>query len=212
MGDELGRFRDDGYVILERRARRAGARRAHAPRSRRSSATARWAATTSRASDRPARLQPRRQGRRRSCAWPSTRASSSCSTRCCCPTSCLSTLQSIRLHPGETAQPWHTDDAFYLVPRPRPRARRLGDLGDRGLHRRQRRDRGDPRQPPLGDGASRTTRAHEVVPRDHARRLGDRLRRGALAPRRRQPHRRARASRSAPQYCQPWLRPQESQL
>jgi ectoine hydroxylase-related dioxygenase (phytanoyl-CoA dioxygenase family) len=31
----------------------------------------------------------------------------------------LSTMQSIRLHPGETAQPWHTDDAFYLVPRPR---------------------------------------------------------------------------------------------
>src|SRR4051794_5088285 len=33
----------------------------------------------------------------------------------------LSTLQSIRLHPGETAQPWHTDDAFYPVPRPRTR-------------------------------------------------------------------------------------------
>jgi ectoine hydroxylase-related dioxygenase (phytanoyl-CoA dioxygenase family) len=31
----------------------------------------------------------------------------------------LSTLQSIRLHPGETAQAWHTDDAFYLFPRPR---------------------------------------------------------------------------------------------
>ena len=33
----------------------------------------------------------------------------------------LSNLQSIRLHPGETAQPFHTDDAFYNVPRPRPR-------------------------------------------------------------------------------------------
>jgi ectoine hydroxylase-related dioxygenase (phytanoyl-CoA dioxygenase family) len=31
----------------------------------------------------------------------------------------LSNLQSIRLHPGETAQAWHSDDAFYLVPRPR---------------------------------------------------------------------------------------------
>ena len=30
----------------------------------------------------------------------------------------LSNLQSIRLYPGETAQPWHTDDAFYAVPRP----------------------------------------------------------------------------------------------
>jgi ectoine hydroxylase-related dioxygenase (phytanoyl-CoA dioxygenase family) len=32
----------------------------------------------------------------------------------------VSTFQSIRLHPGETPQAWHTDDAFYLVPRPRP--------------------------------------------------------------------------------------------
>ena len=31
----------------------------------------------------------------------------------------LSNLQSIRLHSGETRQAWHTDDAFYLVPRPR---------------------------------------------------------------------------------------------
>lgn len=31
----------------------------------------------------------------------------------------LSTFQSIRLHPGETPQAWHTDDAFYLSPRPR---------------------------------------------------------------------------------------------
>ncbi len=35
------------------------------------------------------------------------------------PNFLLSNLQSIRLHPGETAQPWHTDDAFYLTPRPR---------------------------------------------------------------------------------------------
>jgi ectoine hydroxylase-related dioxygenase (phytanoyl-CoA dioxygenase family) len=31
----------------------------------------------------------------------------------------LSNLQSIRLHPGETPQAWHTDDAFYPSPRPR---------------------------------------------------------------------------------------------
>lgn len=31
----------------------------------------------------------------------------------------LSTMQSIRLHPGETAQPWHSDDIFYRIPRPR---------------------------------------------------------------------------------------------
>jgi ectoine hydroxylase-related dioxygenase (phytanoyl-CoA dioxygenase family) len=35
------------------------------------------------------------------------------------PNFLLSTMQSIRLHPGETAQAWHTDDAFYVFPRPR---------------------------------------------------------------------------------------------
>jgi len=34
------------------------------------------------------------------------------------PNYLLSTEQSIRLHPGEAAQSWHTDDAFYLTPRP----------------------------------------------------------------------------------------------
>jgi ectoine hydroxylase-related dioxygenase (phytanoyl-CoA dioxygenase family) len=32
----------------------------------------------------------------------------------------LSNCQSIRLYPGETCQPWHTDDGFYPIPRPRP--------------------------------------------------------------------------------------------
>ncbi|HEX5060163.1 MAG TPA: phytanoyl-CoA dioxygenase family protein, partial [Kofleriaceae bacterium] len=34
------------------------------------------------------------------------------------PNFLLSTLQSIRLHPGEQSQAWHTDDAFYFMPRP----------------------------------------------------------------------------------------------
>src|SRR6185503_11697539 len=34
------------------------------------------------------------------------------------PNFLLSTAQSIRLHPGEQAQAWHTDDAFYFMPRP----------------------------------------------------------------------------------------------
>src|SRR5882724_9265166 len=34
------------------------------------------------------------------------------------PNFLLSTHQSIRLHPGEAAQAWHTDDAFYFMPRP----------------------------------------------------------------------------------------------
>ena len=32
----------------------------------------------------------------------------------------LTASQAIVIGPGETAQPWHTDDAFYPVPRPRP--------------------------------------------------------------------------------------------
>ncbi len=38
------------------------------------------------------------------------------------PNYLLSTAQSIRLHPGEAAQAWHTDDAFYLSPRPHQRS------------------------------------------------------------------------------------------
>ena len=34
------------------------------------------------------------------------------------PNFLLSTMQSIRLHPGEVEQAWHTDDAFYFMPRP----------------------------------------------------------------------------------------------
>src|ERR1041384_2253595 len=37
------------------------------------------------------------------------------------PNYLLSTEQSIRLYPGEAAQSWHTDEAFYLTPRPRER-------------------------------------------------------------------------------------------
>ncbi|HEX2688985.1 MAG TPA: phytanoyl-CoA dioxygenase family protein [Kofleriaceae bacterium] len=37
------------------------------------------------------------------------------------PNYLLSTMQSIRLHPGEAAQAWHTDDPFYLYPRPHTR-------------------------------------------------------------------------------------------
>lgn len=34
------------------------------------------------------------------------------------PNYLLSTEQSIRLHPGEAAQSWHHDDGFYMTPRP----------------------------------------------------------------------------------------------
>ncbi len=35
------------------------------------------------------------------------------------PNYLLTTSQAICIHPGETPQPWHCDDAFYAIPRPR---------------------------------------------------------------------------------------------
>ena len=127
------------------------------------------------------------------------------------PNYLLSTGQSIRLHPGEAAQAWHTDDAFYHAPRPRPQ--------------------------PLGvsviwaiEDFTADNGATEVIPGSH--RWG-RERRGARereAVRAVMPagsalvfdaalwHRggsnRSPGTRLAisPQYCQPYLRPQESQL
>ncbi len=122
----------------------------------------------------------------------------------------LSTLQSIRLHPGETAQPWHTDDAFYRVPRPRTglAVSTIWAIEDFTAE----------------NGAT------ELIPRSHlwgAEHPDDAPREtifaampagsvvvfeGAL-------WHRGGANRSSgtrlaisPQYCQPWLRTQESQL
>jgi ectoine hydroxylase-related dioxygenase (phytanoyl-CoA dioxygenase family) len=36
------------------------------------------------------------------------------------PNYLLTASQAINIHPGETPQPFHTDDAFYRIPRPRP--------------------------------------------------------------------------------------------
>ena len=36
------------------------------------------------------------------------------------PNYLLSACLAILLHPGETAQPWHSDDTFVTIPRPRP--------------------------------------------------------------------------------------------
>jgi ectoine hydroxylase-related dioxygenase (phytanoyl-CoA dioxygenase family) len=36
------------------------------------------------------------------------------------PNYLLTASQAISLSPGETPQPWHTDDSFYTLPRPRP--------------------------------------------------------------------------------------------
>jgi len=122
----------------------------------------------------------------------------------------LSTLQSIRLHPGENAQAWHTDDAFYLSPRPR------GPMGvsviwaiedfteDNGatelIPGSHRWGTEHPDQRPHGVVRA-TMPAGSVVVFD----AGLWHRGGANA---------SRGTRLAisPQYCQPWLRPQESQL
>ncbi len=123
----------------------------------------------------------------------------------------LSNLQSIRLHPGETAQAWHTDDAFYPVPRPRAAPLAISTIW-------------------AIEDFTDDNGATELIPGSHlwgTEHPDDR----AFTPRKAvMPagsvvvfdgalwHRGgANASTStrlaiSPQYCQPWLRPQESQL
>lgn len=123
----------------------------------------------------------------------------------------LSTLQSIRLHPGETVQPWHQDDSFYLVPAPRPRLAisaiwAIEDFGDdngateliRGSHLEPPAAAPDDTSPTI---VKATMPAGSVVLFD-----GRTWHRGGAN--------RSTRTRLAisPQYCQPWLRPQESQL
>jgi ectoine hydroxylase-related dioxygenase (phytanoyl-CoA dioxygenase family) len=122
----------------------------------------------------------------------------------------LSTLQSIRLHPGETEQPWHTDDAFYLVPPPRPRLAIsaiwaiedfTADNGATEVVRGSHRMTELPSDPAKLDLVRATMPAGSVIVFD-----GRTWHRGGAN--------RSQRTRLAisPQYCQPWLRPQESQL
>lgn len=122
----------------------------------------------------------------------------------------LSNLQSIRLHPGETAQAWHTDDAFYLVPRPR---KTLGVSTIWAI-----------------EDFTEDNGATEVIPGSHRWGMehpSDRAHdvRKAIMPAgsvivfdagtwHRGGANVSKGTRLAisPQYCQPWLRPQESQL
>lgn len=126
------------------------------------------------------------------------------------PNFLLSTYQSIRLHPGENAQAWHTDDAFYLVNRPR------GTLGISTIWAITdfTEDNGATE---VIAGSHRWGMEHpDEVPHEVHRavmRAGSVLvfdaalwhRGGANA---------SQGTRLAlsPQFCQPWLRPQESQL
>lgn len=121
----------------------------------------------------------------------------------------LSTLQSIRLQPGESPQPWHADDMFYPIPRPRTQLAvstiwALTDFTEEngateiipGSHRWTA-DQFDEAAPRV----AAVMPAGSVVVFD-----GALWHRGGAN--------RSTATRLAlsPQYCQPWLRPQESQL
>ena len=125
------------------------------------------------------------------------------------PNFLLSTLQSIRLHPGETEQPFHTDDLFYHWPRPRP------TLGVSAIWA-------------LEDFTAENG-ATELIPGSH--RWGTEhpddvahtvvpalMKAGSVLVFDAALWHRGGANRSAgtrlcisPQYCQPWLRTQESQ-
>jgi ectoine hydroxylase-related dioxygenase (phytanoyl-CoA dioxygenase family) len=127
------------------------------------------------------------------------------------PNYLLSTAQSIRLHPGETAQAWHTDDGFYLSPR--PHARPLGVSVIWAI-----------------EDFTADNGATEVIPGSHrwGAEFPDAHASGAVpavmpagsalvfdaALFHRGGENRASGTRLAisPQYCQPFLRPQESQL
>jgi ectoine hydroxylase-related dioxygenase (phytanoyl-CoA dioxygenase family) len=122
----------------------------------------------------------------------------------------LSNLQSIRLHPGENAQAWHSDDGFYFVPRPR------ATLGISTIW--------------AIEDFTEKNGATELIPGSHLwgmehpdERPHDIVR--AVMPAgsvvifdaatwHRGGANETSATRLAvsPQYCQPWLRPQESQL
>ena len=127
------------------------------------------------------------------------------------PNYLLSTAQSIRLHPGEAAQSWHTDDGFYMTPRPYARTLAItviwaledftADNGATevipGSHRWAT------EHPDTRDVAA----VAAVMPAGSALVFDAALwHRGGEN---RSPGTRLALS---PQYCQPYLRPQESQL
>jgi ectoine hydroxylase-related dioxygenase (phytanoyl-CoA dioxygenase family) len=128
------------------------------------------------------------------------------------PNFLLSTAQSIRLHPGETPQGWHTDDVFYLTPRPRDRPLGITVIWAiedftvangateivPGSHRWGDDDHPDTRP---------CTPIPAVMPAGSAIVFDAGLwHRGGAN------HSQGTRLAISPQYCQPYLRPQESQL
>jgi ectoine hydroxylase-related dioxygenase (phytanoyl-CoA dioxygenase family) len=124
----------------------------------------------------------------------------------------LSNCQSIRLHPGETHQPWHTDDVFYLVPRPRSAPLGISTIwaisdftAENGatevLPRGHRWGEDHPDDHPDAEVAVAEMPAGSVLIFD-----------AALWHRGGANHTQGTRLCLTNQYCQPWLRPQESQL
>ena len=127
------------------------------------------------------------------------------------PNYLLSTEQSIRLHPGEQAQTWHTDDPFYHTPRPHPRTLGVTVIwaiedftADNGATE-------------LIPGSQRWADEHPDDRRAPA--IAAVMPAGSVLMFDAAVWHRGGANRSAgtrlaisPQYCQPYLRPQESQL
>jgi ectoine hydroxylase-related dioxygenase (phytanoyl-CoA dioxygenase family) len=127
------------------------------------------------------------------------------------PSYLLSTAQSIRLHPGEAAQGWHTDDGFYLAPRPRPQPLAISVIwaledftADNGATEVI---------PGSHRWGSEHPASHDVAAVLAVMPAGSALVFDAAL------WHRGGANRSpgtrlalSPQYCQPYLRPQESQL
>lgn len=126
------------------------------------------------------------------------------------PNYLLSTLQSIRLHPGETPQPWHTDDGFYPIPRPRTQLAVSTIWAIEAFTEENGATQLIPGSHRWGtehpDERAHTT-VSTVMPAGSVLVFD-----GALWHR--GGENRSNASRLAisPQYCQPWLRTQESQL
>ena len=123
----------------------------------------------------------------------------------------LTASQAILINPGETPQPFHSDDVFYTVPRPRPMISlsTIVAVGQRSPSRTA--VPSDPREPPLGRSTGPGTYAHigaysgEPAPGDlgleplerspiYARRRVHRVRRDPAASWRQEPQR-SRAAR-----------------
>jgi len=127
------------------------------------------------------------------------------------PNYLLSTAQSIRLHPGEAAQAWHTDDAFYHAARPHPQPLAVSVIwaiedftAENGATEVIP---GSHRWGMESPGTREVESVAAVMPAGSALVFDAALwHRGGSN---RSPGTRLAIS---PQYCQPYLRPQESQL